>query len=194
MTFTDSIYLWFIILWSVTIIGFLISAASFFREFRDTVVQHIGPLPNPGVSLNLVPLVILVTRIGEFNANESSGWWILRLLGVGLSLYSLVMLPWTMRLLKHQGIPGVAVLREHKLITSGPYRLVRHPGYSATLALWFGTALGTLNWLLLVLWPVFLVILIVVAMRQEEALLKERFGQAYRDYSEKTPRIIPGIW
>jgi protein-S-isoprenylcysteine O-methyltransferase Ste14 len=104
------------------------------------------------------------------------------------------MLPWAMRTLGQMGAPGVGVFEDHELITSGPYRFLRHPGYSATLALWLGAALGTLNWLLLVLWPLMVALLFMVGIRPEEALLHERFKADYEEYVRQTSRLIPRVW
>ncbi|MFW6078503.1 MAG: methyltransferase family protein [Gemmatimonadota bacterium] len=90
------------------------------------------------------------------------------------------------------GVPGVAVLRDHGLVTSGPFRLVRHPGYSAVLALWLGAGLGTLNGLLLALWPALVAVMYRV-VREEEQLLRQKFGPSYEAYAEQTGRFLPKI-
>jgi protein-S-isoprenylcysteine O-methyltransferase Ste14 len=143
--------------------------------------------------IQIVGLLILVTRIGEISASRSAEWLIVRVLGLGLSLYSLGMLLWTVRTLGRFGLPGPAVLQDHELITSGPYRLVRHPGYSAIQVFLLGTALGTLNWLILVLWPVG-VVATYLNSRSEERLLREKFGTAYEEYAQQKNRFIPGVW
>jgi len=48
-------------------------------------------------------------------------------------------------------------------------------------ALWLGAALGTLNWLLLALWPIILAALSEGA-RTEEEMLRRKFGSAYDAY------------
>jgi len=81
----------------------------------------------------------------------------------------------------------------HTLITSGPYRWVRHPIYSGmTLAL-VGTALATgapygFIGLALILFG------FLVRVRQEEALMRETFHGEYDDYSRHTARLIPGVY
>ena len=84
----------------------------------------------------------------------------------------------------------MAVFQDHELVTSRPFRFVRNPGYSAILALWLGTALGTLNWILLALWPVLVVVLSMVT-RAEEGLLRGKFGTSYDAYAARTGRFIP---
>jgi protein-S-isoprenylcysteine O-methyltransferase Ste14 len=81
----------------------------------------------------------------------------------------------------------------HTLITSGPYRSVRHPIYSGmTLAL-VGSALATgapygFVGLALILFG------FLVRVGQEEALMRETFPGEYDDYSRHTARLIPGAY
>jgi protein-S-isoprenylcysteine O-methyltransferase Ste14 len=189
VTLAEGVRLWFIVIWSLSIVG---SLAAFiqFRSRRAAVEKQVGPLPTPMGILQIVVLPILLTRIGEISASSSAGWLIVRVLGIGLSLYSLRMLLWAGRTLGRFGAPGPAVFRDHELITSGPYRLVRHPGYSAIQAIVLGAALGTLNWLILALWPV-AVVATYLNSRAEERLLREKFGTAYEEYAQQKNRFIP---
>jgi protein-S-isoprenylcysteine O-methyltransferase Ste14 len=193
MTFADGVRLWFILVFSLAFVGSLVGVIRM-RSERDTVEQQVGPLPTPiGMIFQIIGLLLLATRIGEIPTTRSTGWVMLRVLGVSLSLYGLAMLQWATRALGPSGAPGPAVFRDHKLITSGPYRLVRHPGYSALFALWLGMVLGTLNWLLLALWPVVMAGFYLNS-RAEERLLREKFGAAYEEYAQHKDRFIPGVW
>ena len=192
MTLIDGVRLWFIVVWSVAIVGFLVSAVKF-RSRQDNVEEQAGPLPTPLSIFNFIVLLLLLTRTGEIATDNATGWMLLRVVGVGLSLYGLALLPWTVRTLGRLAAPGPAVLKDHELITAGPFQLVRHPGYSAILAIFLGTALGTLNWILLVLWPLVLAGTFLTS-RAEERLLREKFGADYDDYAEQTNRLIPGPW
>ena len=191
MIFVEGVRLWFIVIWGLAIVG---SIAGFvqFRSRRTAVEKQVGPLPTPMGVLQIVVLAILLTRVGEISASGSAGWLIVRVLGVGLSIYSLGMLLWSVRTLGPFGAPGPAVFRDHELITSGPYRLVRHPGYSAIQAIVLGAALGTLNWFILALWPV-AVVATYLNSRAEERLLREKFGTAYEEYAQQKSRFIPMV-
>ena len=190
---TEALRLWFLVLFGL---GFLGTIAAFvrFRAYREDVEKKVGPLPTPGpVLVSIVAFLILLTKIGEITDATTLGWASLRVLGVGLSFYSMFMLPWAVRTLGRFGVPGVGIFRDHALVTSGPFRVVRNPGYSAILALWLGAALATLNWLLLALWPVLLIVLFMVT-REEEGLLRAKFGPTYDSYAAKTRRFIPKPW
>lgn len=189
MTFEEVVRLWFIIIWGLSIIGGL-GAFFRFRAQREDVERQVGPLPTPMGILQIVTFVILLTGVGEIAVGNSAPWLFTRLVGVGFSIYSLGMLVWAARTLGRFGAPGPAVFHDHELITTGPYRLVRHPGYSAVQAIVLGTALGTLNWLILTLWPVAIAATHFNA-RAEERLLGDKFGTVYDEYSQETNRFIP---
>jgi protein-S-isoprenylcysteine O-methyltransferase Ste14 len=78
------------------------------------------------------------------------------------------------------------------LIASGPFAIVRNPLYIGNIALWAGFALtARLTWMA----PLIAVLLGAeyhAIVRWEEHLLLSRLGQAYREYTARVPRWIPG--
>jgi protein-S-isoprenylcysteine O-methyltransferase Ste14 len=78
-----------------------------------------------------------------------------------------------------------------RLITTGPYALVRHPMYLAVLLFAAGFALGWRGVPQLLALALLAAVLHVKASR-EERLLAQKFPE-YRDYAARTARIIPGL-
>ncbi|MDX1687760.1 MAG: isoprenylcysteine carboxylmethyltransferase family protein [Candidatus Promineifilaceae bacterium] len=189
MTLVYDLRLWFIALYAFGLAVFLAGVFRF-RPRREAIEEKHGPLPTPGALITfLVPPIILLARVGHYPAE----WLPVRLVGVALSLYAIVMLPWATWTLGRMYVPGTGVFRDHKLVTAGPFRFVRHPIYSAIITLWLGAALGTLNWLLLMTWPVY-VVGVMKPARAEEELLRAKFGEAYEEYAEETGGFIPRLW
>ncbi len=89
---------------------------------------------------------------------------------------------------------NVAIAHDHELITTGPYRYVRHPSYTGTLLMFFGFGLSMLN--LYSLAALFLPIATAFLWRMhvEETALAEAFGHRYRDYAARTRRVIPFLY
>ena len=84
----------------------------------------------------------------------------------------------------------ISTRADHALISSGPYRWVRHPLYTGGMVESLGVALLVANWAVAVSAVAFWV---VVALRtaKEEAVLEQTFGENYRDYRRRVGRFLP---
>ena len=83
--------------------------------------------------------------------------------------------------------------QKQKVITAGPYALVRHPMYLSSLLIYGFSPLALGSYWTLIPFGLVLVIFPVRLLNEEKVLLKELDG--YREYTQKTRyRLIPGIW
>ena len=94
--------------------------------------------------------------------------------------------------LAHNWSGKVALQENHKLINSGPYKIVRHPVYSGVLAMMAGTGIIIGN-AFGFLWILFCFCGLFRKSRQEEELLEKEFGEAYGQYKKETKMIIPCV-
>lgn len=84
------------------------------------------------------------------------------------------------------------VIREgHKLVHSGPYRLVRHPMYTSYLILFIAAFLITQNWAIGLFGTAVIATLMTLRIGKEEALLLEHFGEEYENYRQTTGMFLP---
>lgn len=74
--------------------------------------------------------------------------------------------------------------------TTGVYRISRNPMYLGILLAYIGIGLAAASWLYLLLAVIYLVVQIILLVPPEENLCLERFGDEYRKYLERTPRLI----
>jgi protein-S-isoprenylcysteine O-methyltransferase Ste14 len=137
----------------------------------------------------LLPPALIFLGVGESQA----GWRSLRLVGFAVGLSGAMLLTWAAIVLGRFFVHEAAVFQDHALITTGPYRFIRHPIYSAYLALLLGSGVATLNVWLLMLWPLSLLGILVQA-GSEEQLLRTRFGQDYERYLGRTGQLVPRFW
>jgi len=91
--------------------------------------------------------------------------------------------------------PGVRIQEERaqQVISSGPYRFVRHPGYSAAIVMFIAMPLALASWWALL--PAALAsALLVVRTGLEDGLLRAELS-GYVDYARRTRhRLVPGLW
>ena len=86
------------------------------------------------------------------------------------------------------------VRENHRLITNGVYRRVRHPMYLGLLLYSIGQALVLPNWVAGPSYLVALGLLFAFRVVPEERMMRERFGTDYDAYAARTKRLLPGVW
>ena len=84
------------------------------------------------------------------------------------------------------------VPRQSRMVTAGPYALIRHPMYAALLLTTLPLALDSLSPVRIGLWVVLLVDL-VLKLNYEEGLLQAAHP-AYAEYMEKSYRLVPFVY
>jgi len=83
--------------------------------------------------------------------------------------------------------------RGHEVVSHGPYRWVRHPGYLGTLAFELGTPVALSSWWALI--PAALMVLLTVLRTALEDRALRRDLPGYEEYAQETRwRLLPGVW
>ena len=130
---------------------------------------------------------------------DRRGLWVLsvgegvRWVGVILCAIGYGLIFWSGLALGRQYSAEVTIQEDHHLITTGPYRTIRHPRYLGILFLALGAALVFRSWmglLLLAMLPAPL----VQRMRDEEALMHEEFGAEWEEYCRRSWRLVPHLY
>jgi protein-S-isoprenylcysteine O-methyltransferase Ste14 len=139
----------------------------------------------------MVVVIIVLVRLGAFrHASAHSDPW---RAGVGLLLFALglVFAIWArLHIGRNWGSP-MSQKEEPELVTSGPYRLVRHPIYSGILLAGAGTAVA-LSWLWLI--AVALAgMYFIYSATVEERYMTEQFPDTYPEYKRSTKMLVPFI-
>lgn len=89
---------------------------------------------------------------------------------------------------------NVAIAADHQLIDTGPYQRVRHPSYTGALLAFLGLAICMQNWASLAILMVGTTAAFLYRMHVEESALLGAFGERYRQYMQRTARLIPGLY
>lgn len=121
------------------------------------------PIPNP----------VRWTGVVIATVSVASTWWIFRTLGLNITRTS-------------------KTRDNATLVTTGPYRFVRHPFYvNVALAFW-SLSLVTRSWWFAA-WILPALMFLAIRTRKEEANLEARFGDAWREYVARTGRFVPRL-
>lgn len=115
-----------------------------------------------------------------------------RWVGVGTGIVSVPLLYWLFKSIGRNITQSVKTRKEHQLVTSGPYRWVRHPLYSVGTLLFLSFALMASNWFI-ALSSLLGLVMLMVRLPKEEQNLIEKFGDEYKNYMKRTGRLIPKI-
>jgi protein-S-isoprenylcysteine O-methyltransferase Ste14 len=119
------------------------------------------------------------------------GW--LRWAGAGLSLTAVALIAVVHRTLGGSFSPTIRLRRNHRLVTTGPYRFVRHPMYAAYLLLFLGAFLLSANWVIGAGGACVILTLMTVRRADEERRLAARFGKAWLSYRAATGAFLPRL-
>jgi protein-S-isoprenylcysteine O-methyltransferase Ste14 len=115
-------------------------------------------------------------------------------LGVVLAGIGLVLRAWAMRTLGAAYSRTLRTTTVQSLVTSGPYRWIRHPGYAGSICVWVGAALCFDSWPTALAVAVLMLLAYGWRIRAEERMLADHFGQPYRDYVASSWRLVPGVF
>lgn len=189
---------------AINILGFILSRAlaarqssgllrerARFAEHEDAEVWDKLLAPLVGLGGGFIPLAAgLDVRFGMSTSYGLAVKMVslaVMLVGYTLGAWALIANPF------FSGMVRIQSDREHRVVTRGPYRWVRHPGYAGALLMYLATP-----FFLDALWAFIPVVLVtsalVVRTRLEDDSLEDKLS-GYRDYQDKVPyRLLPGIW
>ncbi len=144
------------------------------------------------IIMSFVSVMVPITIWAYSNVDKNS-FTLLTLIGIFFIFSGILLRAWSVRSLGIYFTPTVQIQKEHKLITTGPYKLIRHPSYSgAFLAITSGAlVLDTLIGYAIAITAMTICYIIRIQLEEKEML--SHFGNQYLQYSKKTKKLIPFI-
>lgn len=142
-----------------------------------------------GIGLLLGYLPALADRADFWTLDGDTARWV----GVVLAGLGGLLRLWPVHVLGNRFSGLVAIQKGHTLVTTGPYRFIRHPSY-------LGLLLNTLGWALAFRSGVGLILVamllppLLARILSEERLLRDQFGAEYAAYCARTWRMVPGLF
>jgi protein-S-isoprenylcysteine O-methyltransferase Ste14 len=145
------------------------------------------------VVLGNAALFLIIVPISGLNQRFLPDALIVKLFGLAAECAGLALAIWARRILGRNWSGEITIKADHELIRTGPYSVVRHPIYTALLAMYAGTAIvsGQMHAL------VGLALAIIAYLRKarmEETNLANVFGEKYDEYRNQTSALVPGLY
>jgi protein-S-isoprenylcysteine O-methyltransferase Ste14 len=155
---------------------------------RDTRLDYLLMILS-FVGWQFIPAVYVLTGwwgFADYHLPTWTGW-----VGVVIFLLSLWLLWRSYADIGRNWSASLQIMEGHSLVTHGVYQRIRHPTYAA-LWLW-GIAQPLLlqNWIAGFAHLVLFVPVYVLRVPREEQMMLDHFGEEYREYMERTGRVIP---
>jgi protein-S-isoprenylcysteine O-methyltransferase Ste14 len=142
--------------------------------------------------LGIIPFIYVITgqpKFADYTFQPLLAWLGTAVFAVSLGLFFRVH-----KELGRNWSDSLEVREQHKLVTEGLYRYVRHPMYTAFFLWAVAQALLLPNWFAGFAGLVGFGTLFLFRVGQEEQMMLETFGEDYRAYMQRTARLIPGIY
>jgi len=105
------------------------------------------------------------------------------LVGIGLCIIGLIIRTWA----------SGHLLKEKKLIVSGPYQHTRNPLYFANLIIGISVVIGSYSWVVLIIFVVYFFLFYPSAIKREKEKMKNLFPEDYQEYEKKVSLFFPSL-
>lgn len=115
-------------------------------------------------------------------------------IGILLIWAGILLRLWCVRVLGRFFNTSLVLQEKHALVTSGPYRFIRHPSYAAGFLIMSGLGIALGNGISLLLLIAAALLVYVPRIRAEEGMLQQAFGGAFEEYKKRSWRLVPFVW
>jgi protein-S-isoprenylcysteine O-methyltransferase Ste14 len=130
-----------------------------------------------------------ITKIGRIQP-----WNTYFAVGMGLFAAGLMIRLLSIAALKRYFTYSVATVQEHKIVDTGMYKHIRHPGYLGQLIIFLGISMSISNWLSILAMMIPVAIGYGYRIAVEEKFMAQQFGGEYLDYQRRTKKLIPFVY
>lgn len=132
--------------------------------------------------------------IGATKLGRIYHWNTFFAIGMALIVIGFLIRVLSLLTLKQYFTYSIAKVENHKIIETGLYKFVRHPGYLGQLIIFIGISTSISNWLSILVMMVPVALGYLYRINIEEKFMLEQQGEDYLNYQKRTKRFIPMIY
>ncbi len=182
---------------------FIIFSVLFFLWIIGEIFNNIQSVKNPKGNRNdrgsywIIVLGIFISLAFSFifkgmPFGNFISW--VQVIGVFMMVGGIILREWSVITLGKGFTVIVNSQKNGTLIKKGPYHILRHPSYTGTLIIMMGIPLALGTWISFIFSSVITLATHIYRIHVEEKALIEAYGKDYKNYSDKTWKLIPGIY
>lgn len=142
--------------------------------------------------LGIIPAIWVFTNLLDQFDRPTNAF--ILIVGTLIAITALILFRKTHKALGKMWSHSLDLRDDHKLVSKGVYKYVRHPMYSAFWLWAFALPFLLSNWIAGFAGIIGFGTLFFLRVGQEEKMMEKQFGKEYRDYCNRTKRIIPKIY
>jgi protein-S-isoprenylcysteine O-methyltransferase Ste14 len=182
-----AIFIWLVYaLWFILVVYLIVSAIGVKPDTQPHALQSV-------VLLLAIIAAFLLPNLPIFHfLNFAPVNPALSSVGLFLTISGMAFFVWARQNLGRNWSQTVSAKEDHELVTSGPYRYVRHPMYTGGFVACLGSAIACGGaWIFLL---VFLGAIFFWRVGAEDKLMAQQFPNEFPGYKQRTKALIPFVW
>lgn len=179
-------------------VSYLYGFFEVFMNVRQIRQNNVKTLRDKGSLFLLYGLITigyaLSFAIGATKIGRIYSWNTFFAIGMALFVIGLLVRIHSILTLRQYFTYSVAKVENHKIIDTGLYKFIRHPGYLGQLIIFIGIAISISNWLSILLMMIPVTLGYLYRIKVEEKFMSDQLGEEYKKYQERTKKIIPIVY
>jgi protein-S-isoprenylcysteine O-methyltransferase Ste14 len=167
------------------------------KGFRDKIGNakekpntYLQKLPVILSTITLIGLIFGVFQLGtlEYITEYNS----IRYIGLAVYLIFSWVQIWAFKTLGENYSQDILIKKNHQLVTTGPFKIIRHPQYMSQILLDLGGAAAVLSYIVA---PIAVIQILFILLRAsvEDKLMAKHFGDEFSSYKKKSGFVLPFI-
>lgn len=167
------------------------------KGFKSSIIRakekpktYLQKLPVVLSTLTLVALIFAIFQVGTLEYKQSLHS--LRLISLAVYLIFSWIQIWAFKTLGENYSQDIMIFNNHKLVTKGPFKVIRHPQYLSQILIDLGAGIATLSYIIIPL-TIIEIPLLIMRASLEEKLLSKNFKEVYASYKKKSGFMLPFI-
>jgi protein-S-isoprenylcysteine O-methyltransferase Ste14 len=182
----------------IIVVSYLYGFFEVYMNLRQRGKSKVTTSSDKG-SLGLLYILITVGytlsfSIGATKIGRIYDWNTFFVIGMVLVVIGLMIRIQSILTLRQYFTYSVAKVENHKIIETGLYKFIRHPGYLGQLIIFIGISTSLSNGLSILVMMIPITFGYLYRIRVEERFMIEQLGEDYLNYQGRTKRIIPMVY